>query len=264
MIAEMPVMETPAWLAEIGGATPPHACPFPLADFLTDSLYYPACGLNGTPVKYLAGNILSFVYADYGVSRAAFLDNLCGTGAACGFKGYRPVLQREILRSEVVPDGWRPALQPQDVDAVRRLAEVERDCQPYGHWSIWQRTASADPAAGPELFSFFFLSGEISAIYQGLYTRLAIAPKVLAIIQPGTMGGEWENSCSDQSFFKQVVRSHTAGRSICYMAAQGGGVATPITIRIPNPAGGNTAAHGSASCRNGMPGCGRGGGAEVV
>ena len=121
------------------------------------------------------------------------------------------MLQREILRSEVVPDDWRPALQPQDVDAVRRPAEVERDCQPFGHWSIWQRTASADPAAGPELFSFFFLAGEISAIYQGLYTRLAIAPKVLAIIQPGTMGGEWENSCSDQSFFKQVVRSHAAG-----------------------------------------------------
>ena len=50
-----------------------------------------------------------------------------------------------------------------------------------------------------------------SAIYQGLYCRLRVAPLILAIIQPGALGGEWEMVDADDSFFKKVVRSNPAG-----------------------------------------------------
>ena len=43
--------------------------PFPIRLLLRDSLYYPSSGFDGTPVKYLAGKILSFVYVDYGRTR---------------------------------------------------------------------------------------------------------------------------------------------------------------------------------------------------
>ncbi len=211
MINEMPLMQTPAWLAAIDAANGSDACRFSLADILMDSLYYPACGLNGTPVKFLAGNVLSFVYADYGVTREAFLRNLNGTDEHSGFMGYHAILQREIFREDVVPIGWSPSILPHDERDIRRLMEVESRCKPFGHWSVWKRDASTDSSAGPELFSFFYMAGEISAIYQGLYSRLGIAPKVIAIIQPGSMGGEWENTPSDESFFKRVVRSSPAG-----------------------------------------------------
>jgi len=51
----------------------------------------------------------------------------------------------------------------------------------------------------------------MSAIYQGLYCRLSISPRVLAIIQPGSIGGEWESVTTDDSFFKKVVCSNAAG-----------------------------------------------------
>jgi len=76
---------------------------------------------------------------------------------------------------------------------------------------VWQRDESADNDVGPEIFSFFFLAGEMSAVYQGLYSRNNIAPKILSIIQPGAMGGEWECVTSDNSFFKKVVKANPAG-----------------------------------------------------
>ena len=211
MINEMPEMQTPAWLAAIDTAKNKDTCPFPLNEILKDSLYYPACGLNGTPVKFLAGNILSFVYVDYGVTREAFLQNLNGVDADSGFKGYHAILKREIFREDVVPSGWSPSILPHDQRDRMRLAEAESRCKPFGHWSVWKRDESTASSSGPERFSFFYMAGEISASYLGLYCQLGIAPEVIAIIQPGAMGGEWEQTTSDDSFFKQVVRSNPAG-----------------------------------------------------
>lgn len=207
MISEIDVLQAPQWLEGIAEDAP---LP-PLEQLLVDSLYYPACGLNGTPVKYLAGNIYSFIYADYGVSKQELLHNLNGSGPDCGIKHYHSVCQREVFRHEIVPSGWSPAIVPRDRRAVRRLLLMQQPCRPFGHWSVWERNEDASPEVGPRRFSFFYLGGEMSAIYQGLYCRLGIAPKILAIIQPGAMGGEWERVTSNESFFKQVVSANPAG-----------------------------------------------------
>jgi hypothetical protein len=208
MIDALPVMPKPKWLLDAigkGGAAECH-----LEALLEGSLYYPACGLDGTPLKYLAGNIRSFVYADYEMTKAAYLDNINCKGKGCGFLGYHSVLQREIVRADIVPLGWRPSVVPSGRFA-ERVRKRESGAQPFGHWSVWVRDcdSKADPRA--DAFSLLYLAGEMSAVYQGLYSRLGIAPKVLAIIQPGTMGGEWEAAAHDGSFFKSVVGSNPAG-----------------------------------------------------
>lgn len=199
----------PDWLETI--LRHPQRAQFPLREVLQDSLYYPASGLNGTPIKHLAGNFYSFVYADYGLTRSQFLDHLNGTGEHCGFRYYHSVVQREVTREEIVPGGWVAPMMPTDPTALRRLADSQRGCQPFGHWSVWQRNYGVGEEVGPLAFSFFFLAGEMSAIYQGLYNRLSLAPKVLAIIQPGHIGGEWEGIPDNASFFKQVVLANPAG-----------------------------------------------------
>jgi len=209
MITELPEMQTPEWLEAISRGNIESS--FPLSEIVKESLYYPASGLNGTPVKFLSGNILSFVYADYGITKNVFLANLNGNGPECGFMGYKSILQREISRNDIVPGGWRPPIVPMEEPERSRLLQQEKECQPFGHWSVWQRNPESEQSIGPNVFSFVFLSGEMSAIYQGLYCRLSIAPKILAIIQPGAMGGEWECVSSDDSFFKRVVKSNKAG-----------------------------------------------------
>lgn len=207
-VNELPFKQIPRWLRSFA-ERPDDCVRFPLYNILKDSLYYPACGLNGTPVKFLSGNVLSFVYADYSVSKEDFLANLNGQGPDCGFRGYTSIYQREVFRKDIVPRDWYPPVNPhQNID---RLRERQKECHPFGHWSLWKRRAQLDDRHGSELFSFFYLSGEMSALYQGLYTRLKINPFILAIIQRGAMGGEWECVTSDDSFFKKVVVANPGG-----------------------------------------------------
>jgi len=207
MIPELDSLQLPEWLSEISENSS-----FPNLDhLLTDSLYYPACGFNGTPVKYLAGNVYSFIYADYHIKRKEFLQNLNGNEPECGFMNYHSICQREVFRQDIVQDDWHPTIIPTSQKERESLLKRERECTPFGHWSVWQRNDNAGAGVGPTRFSFFFLAGEMSAIYQGLYCRLGISPRILAIIQPGAMGGEWEDVESDDSFFKRVVCSNTAG-----------------------------------------------------
>lgn len=208
MISEIPNTNVPAWLESLADGPLPAA--IPLLHVLRDSLYYPACGFNGTPVKYLTGNVHSYVYADYGVTKSAFMDNLLGSGPDSGFKGYRCVHKRDLAFTEVVPPGWRPTIVPHDPEARERLHVREKSAQPFGHWSIWEQRDSSGPTQS-RLFSFVYLGAEMSATYQGLYVHNSLAPKILALIQPGSMGGEWEKTDSDDSFFKTVVASNGAG-----------------------------------------------------
>lgn len=206
MIAAMPLQATPGWLRAIAAGEMKTG--FPLRSILQSSLYYPASGLNGTPVKYLGGNIHSFIYADYGVYKGEFIQNLIGTGEDCGFKGYQWVRQMDVHQGDLVPKGWLAPLTPND---KRSPLYNERDCIPFGHWSVWKRKADFPPEHGPAVFSFLFLGGEMSAVYQALYTRNKLKPKVLAIIQPGCMGGEWESVTCESSFFKRVIQANPAG-----------------------------------------------------
>ena len=76
--------------------------PLPLAELLSDSVFYPASGFDGRPVKFLAGNYHSFVYADYGVGRAEAVRQLST------FRGYAPAAWRDVGREELTPQGWQP------------------------------------------------------------------------------------------------------------------------------------------------------------
>ena len=208
MIEALEKMETPNWLLEIA-QEPNQFHKLPLKEILTDSLYYPACGLNGTPVKFLGGNIVSFIYADYLTKEFAFKRNLLGSKPESGFKGFKCIMHRSVTTDEIVPAGWHPKMMPTDPRQVERLLRAQKNSKPFGHWSIWQKE---DPDAdGAELFSFFYLAGEMNAIYQGLYHRLNIVPKILAIIQPGAIGGEWECVPNDKAFFHKVVKKHPSG-----------------------------------------------------
>ena len=195
----------PAWL-QAAGENPQHA-EFNLVDLLTDSLYYPACGLNGTPIKHFSGFIHSFVYADYWIDKAQYLSDI---RAPDGVTGYKAVLERDLVTADIVPTGWTPKLLPSR-EKWESLQRRQSHAKPFGQWTIWKRQPQFGSEHGPLYFSLLYFCGEMSALYQGLYMRLNIAPKVIALIQPGAMGGEWERPVSADSFFKQVVDANPAG-----------------------------------------------------
>ena len=106
MISQLPEKSVPDWLAKISQNTITND-PFPLTKMLEDSLYYPASGFDVDPVKYLAGNILSFIYVDYGKSYDEFENEM----DLRGFRGYDRVATRLVDEQELTPSGWRP-IQP--------------------------------------------------------------------------------------------------------------------------------------------------------
>ncbi len=207
LLSEMPMMKIPDWLRMVKQNQPTQ---FPLKEILDNSLYYPACGLNGTPVKYLSGHIVSFVYVDYHVSQQEYLADLHGDDNDAGFNGYKSIYEREIYYEDLTPNGWQPPLNPPLNTRLRK--ELKRGPRFWGHWSVWQRENGLMDDHGAEMFSFLYICGEMSTIYQGLYNRLSIMPLVVAIIQPGGgMGGGWENPENDNSFFKKVVTGNQGG-----------------------------------------------------
>ena len=103
MISQLPKISVPDWLAKISQSTIT-IDPFPLTQLLEDSLYYPSSGFDRDPVKYLSGNILSFIYVDYGRSHDEFENEIIKRG----FRGYECVATRSVTEQELTPRGWRP------------------------------------------------------------------------------------------------------------------------------------------------------------
>lgn len=195
MIAELPRIESPEWLnrnqEEIQNGE------FPLREILNDSLYYPASGTDGDPVKYLAGNVLSFIYVDYGLERNDVLRELYG------FSGYHPVAFRDVEMSELCPEGWTPMLPlPDDGYPGHRSNFIK---QPFAIWCVFQRNAELDGRHGPERFSLLYVCGDGVATFQALYHGNNCFPYAAAVINPGTgFGGNWTDF-SDRS--KILARS---------------------------------------------------------
>lgn len=189
----LPPTPIPEWLVRLAKANslPPF---IPIEDVLQDSCFYPASGLDSSPVLLANGCVHSFIFIDYSISRNAFLQAV----SFPGFAPYSLILGRDVNIHELVPDGWAAEV-PQHFDnpgfnGRERLLDAQKRCNPFGHWSIWHRHETRGEWVGPRLFSFLFIGGEAIASYQGLYLQNRITPKVMAIIQPGHVCGDnWTN-----------------------------------------------------------------------
>lgn len=221
----LPVLAQPAWLREIvrnrnaeklpapdaildrsfdrdvRGQLPEIA--FPVCDVLRDSLYYPASGLNGTPLKFLVGNVYSFIYTDINITK----DELRHDLAACPPRGYDLIYARAVTVEEIAPSTFVPLPFELTCEERKTLEKLQRGVEPFGHWSIWKAQDSG------LAFSLFFLRGEICAVFQGLYVQHGAKPKYLAIIQPGHADGvlAWERIEDDNSHFHRLVMDNPAG-----------------------------------------------------
>ncbi len=207
----MSIEKKPEWLLDIASGKETQ---FSLLNVLQNSLYYPGCELNGAPVKCLGGNIHSFIYSDYGVSGNFILNNTNRitnrVNNRCGFKGYRAIKEVALGINDFIPIGWSPEIVPKgEKDLVMAR---QRHGESFAHWSVLERLSDFPSTHGPDLFSFLYIGGEISAVYQALYIRNNIKPKVLVVITSCVSEDSWGlGSVREDSFFKKVVKANPAG-----------------------------------------------------
>jgi hypothetical protein len=190
----------PKWLAEIDVNSL-----FPLKQVLEDSLYYPACGMDGDPVKFLGGFIHSFVYVDYSIAQ----EKLIGELESHGFTGYEPKFRKYLRESDLVPHGWTPMPPtPEDGNPWHYRKSIAR---PYALWSVFERRADLGDEHGPWRFSLLYICGDGVATYQALFGGNNAIPRILAIIRPGhAFGLNWTNFTEPNGFFARTVRRFSA------------------------------------------------------
>lgn len=203
----LPDSPTPAWLVSVDPSKMQEA-PFPLKDLLADSLYYPACGLDGDPVKHLSRWFHSFVYCYYHYSREMFLTGLRDRP----FRGYHVLGTRQVVADELAPNGWtQPWLSKGEREQVKRYAD-ERARTPFREWVVLERDLDAPLGHGPERLSLLYLNADGVAAYRALYGANGLTARAVAVIQPGhAFGGNWTDFTDSKAPLARVVMTNSAG-----------------------------------------------------
>lgn len=197
----------PEWLACLDEKTIVDE-PFPLREILAGSLYYPACGNDGGPVKYLGRWFHSFVYVDYRYGRENFINEL----ETRPFSKYQVLGRRGVSLCELVPNGWsQPRLTETEAEQATQYAD-RRSGEPFCEWVVMERNASAPENHGPARFSLLYLNADGAAAYEALYTGNALCAGAIAVIQPGHgFGFNWTDFTDPQAVLARVVMGNPAG-----------------------------------------------------
>lgn len=184
---------------------------FNLKDILKDSCYYPSSWFDGDPVRYLAGNVYSFIYVDY-----RFTEEEIERETALGLRGYNLIHQQHISEDELLPQNLTIFVEPDFKNPNERkekLVGITKELtknKPFAIWAIFERKACFDEKHGAERISLLFLRNEGVSAYQDLYLYHEIAPFIIAVIQPGTgFGGNWTSFYSEDCFFYRSVNFYT-------------------------------------------------------
>ncbi len=201
---------------------------FPLEDLLRDSLYYPASGVDGSPVELFSGMAHSFIYSDYmltvGKVRASMGRTINPHIDGQGFAGYRQLFSRDIAADLLVPNR-RALLQLSETDVdsgIQVFTEADDDhdaprcgvCYYYQRlslqavWSVYERLDNFDEDYGAKRFSLLSIRGDASALYQMLYTWNRIDPQIVYISLFGLgYGGNWTNFYKEGMIFCRSLRT---------------------------------------------------------
>lgn len=223
----------PAWLVQLDSEKM-LAEPFPLREVLGESVYYPACGDDGGPVRHLARWFPSFVYSDYGYTRQMFLKELEDKP----FSHYRVIGMRSITLSELAPDGWSYSWLTQveyrglkSYSSYPNFTSRSLQLQKFCEWVIFERDASAPSSHGPERFSLLYLNVEGATAYKTLYADNYLRAAAIAVIQPGHgFGCNWSDFTDPQGALARAVMTNPAGVPDFYVTGGWG-----PRIYIPRP-----------------------------
>lgn len=218
MLAELSddVRKMPDWLA-----TASVADKLPLARLLDQSMFYPACGLDGRPVQYFGGAVHSFVYVDQMVPREGVID------ALQYFKGYRLLFVKDVDQDAL---GIRSFERHEKI--LNKLGDMSRRSHPYFSYAIWavfERQEDFGPDHGPARFSLLYIGGEAVSAYWSLYWRLRIAPFAITLIKCDGFTGNWTSFFDDRAELATMVRMNAGIGSTKYLfsAYQGRNAASP-------------------------------------
>lgn len=193
-----------SWLAELNSLDN-----IPVRDLLRGSAYYPACGFDGRVVQYSSWLTDSFVYVDLRLDEQSVQAALEVPNA---FKGYRLWKLRAVATPELEGAKFREALTLSREVMANAHRRPPRRIKEFAMWAIYEKSSSGKPGAGPARFSLLFIGGEGVDMYRRLYYSNAVAPTLVAVIQPGYgFGGNWTDFTNPKQIFARTVMENPHG-----------------------------------------------------
>ena len=194
---------------------------------LTNSVFYPACELDGTPVKFFNEHFAEYgidcyVYADYAMNGDK-LEEVEET-----FRYYHVASRHELKESDLTARGtdYRKYALILSEEEIRRQKEIVfgmfgDTISPFGRMLVYERNSDVGPDRGPDRFTLIYVGGEAVATYAALYRIRDIAPKALAIIHPGTgFGGNYTDFFNPDAAFMKLISGGKNQPEFLYIGEQ--------------------------------------------
>lgn len=180
---------------------------FNLIDLLQDSVYYPASGIDATPIEVFGNKFRSFINVDYSLSHEKVRKSL-----EFDFEpvGYKLIGIKDISKEELAPNGISPINYDFNQHEKSRLfdhlfiKELFDNAASSGFaiWAVYELDDAliAKTDGKSERFSILHIRAEGWAAFEGLYVENKINPKAIAIIRPGDGYGDNWTLFSDSKF----------------------------------------------------------------
>lgn len=191
---------------------------FPREELLKNSLYYPACKDDSTPVLELLKYTQSFVYVDYEDRKEDFIGKLSSDFLQ---KGYKLIGQRDV-KKELFGKGYdfdSSILNPKEVRLLPNLFIQGRDRNGlkkpmYADWYVFERVVDVESGIDehfPARFSLIFAGADGIAAYDAMYIRYGLKASWLALINPGMNMIAYSDFRNEDNTLAKVVMNNTAG-----------------------------------------------------
>lgn len=189
MIAELIKSPLPKWLEDATADST-----FPINDVLHKSVYYPACGFDGRPVKYLGGYSHSFVYVDFNVKHEDLIFQFKT------FTGYELAFSRSLEKGDLCFRSFEPMMpNADDGNPSGSLRHGNGDM--FAEWAVYDRSNLYGDDHGPLRFSLLYIGGEGVATFQSLYFSNQCSPSAIVLIKSDGFTGNWTNFTNPKQIF---------------------------------------------------------------
>jgi hypothetical protein len=155
--------------------------------FLENSVYYPACGYDGTPIKYLGKLFSNFVYADYNTDYFELENIIC----LHGLQGYRLKNIYSLDAEELFGFNWEDFIIKNK--EIYEMLHFKNEDQ-FARIFSFDRNIRLNDSHGKRNIELLYIKAEGISTYNYLYVQRNIAPKCLVSIVPGLgFGGNFDD-----------------------------------------------------------------------
>jgi len=168
-------------------------------EFLENSVYYPACGFDGTPIKCLSKIFSNYVYVDYLSDYKDLEYNIKFNGLL----GYKVKNSSLINAEELFGISWHNFKLENDEIYKKLRSEYE---EPYAKAYTFERRSNFSDNHGKKDITLLYIKAEGISTYKYLYIKKNIAPKCLVSIVPGlAFGGNFDDY---PKIFIELIKSN--------------------------------------------------------